>query len=343
MVCDQLEKNDRIMKCKICGYDVPNGVDICPRCKSNLKMTKKGAAVKICPQCGKRFVDGSLNCKRCGSYLINEKKKASTPFNFLNEVIDGVREDSMRVEGQVGKQVINSGGNAAVNCYCASLEPYQSLDSDSVMKVNILLHEHGLKIVSGTYTELELISEKQIISIKQEVTTVQKDKSVIGRGVAGGLLLGPVGAIVGGMSGIGQKNTNVYILYIAYSVRKNEEPKVAVFASTKPFDPLIRGINSTLKIGAPIKPQPKEIVREKVFGKKEENLKRKETQDSADNGAESKEISCKKSEQNTEIKQEETKPNESEIISKLKEYKKLLDDDIISKDEFEYLKNKLLK
>lgn len=40
-----------------------------------------------------------------------------------------------------------------------------------------------------------------------EYESITKDKSVIGRAIVGGLLLGPVGAIVGGMSGIGTKTS----------------------------------------------------------------------------------------------------------------------------------------
>ena len=44
-----------------------------------------------------------------------------------------------------------------------------------------------------------------------------KNKSVVGRAVVGGLLLGPVGAVVGGMSGLGQKEEKDYYLKISTS------------------------------------------------------------------------------------------------------------------------------
>lgn len=58
------------------------------------------------------------------------------------------------------------------------------------------------------------------VELLKEIT--EKDKSVIGRAVVGGLIFGAVGAIVGGMSGIGKKEiqkfclkltTNSYELY----------------------------------------------------------------------------------------------------------------------------------
>ncbi|CEN87332.1 hypothetical protein [Paraclostridium sordellii] len=43
------------------------------------------------------------------------------------------------------------------------------------------------------------------VASEKEILEKEKDKSVIGRAAIGGVLLGPLGAIVGGMSGIGTK------------------------------------------------------------------------------------------------------------------------------------------
>jgi len=49
----------------------------------------------------------------------------------------------------------------------------------------------------------------------------QKSKSVGGRAVLGGIVLGPIGAIVGGMSGIGSKQENIVHNYIVINYLNN--------------------------------------------------------------------------------------------------------------------------
>jgi hypothetical protein len=60
----------------------------------------------------------------------------------------------------------------------------------------------------------------------------QKDKSVIGRAIIGGLLLGPLGAVVGGMSGIGAKEVKVdsQRLLLAISLRIANEERILSFS-----------------------------------------------------------------------------------------------------------------
>lgn len=83
---------------------------------------------------------------------------------------------------------------------------------------------HNLKLINNNVIITQGFSGKNIIfespvtqvqlELKQEVTPeereiIDKDKSVIGRAVVGGLILGPVGAVVGGMSGLGTKKQEI--------------------------------------------------------------------------------------------------------------------------------------
>ena len=59
------------------------------------------------------------------------------------------------------------------------------------------------------------------INVTSEEEILEKSKSVTGRAVIGGVLLGPLGAIVGGMSGIGDKKKEKthYYLIINYKAK----------------------------------------------------------------------------------------------------------------------------
>ncbi len=61
---------------------------------------------------------------------------------------------------------------------------------------------------------------------QQKEVVAKKSKSVIGRALLGGILLGPVGAVVGGMTGIGDKEIKVSdidnIISISYSENDKE-------------------------------------------------------------------------------------------------------------------------
>ena len=86
-----------------------------------------------------------------------------------------------------------------------------------------------------------------------------KDKSVVGRGLIGAALLGPLGAVVGGMSGVGQKNKGVNTQFIAlHYTDKDGSTETALFRNAGPGPlPLInfsKSLNKKLGI-APDSPK----------------------------------------------------------------------------------------
>ncbi|MET3657825.1 hypothetical protein [Sporosarcina psychrophila] len=77
---------------------------------------------------------------------------------------------------------------------------------------------------------------------------LEQSKSVVGRGVAGGLIFGPAGMILGGMSGIGkkQKVKKNYIYIISYVSAENEIKNITftmpmlMNGVTRKFDNLLK-------------------------------------------------------------------------------------------------------
>lgn len=101
-----------------------------------------------------------------------------------------------------------------------------SLLSDKI-EIQQIVNGKGVAYLSyDQVTAAEKVNEKQIAEV---------DKSVIGRAVVGGVLLGPLGAVVGGVSGVGKKQKATYkdFFVINYTAASGE-PAVLSFEMVGP-------------------------------------------------------------------------------------------------------------
>ena len=86
-----------------------------------------------------------------------------------------------------------------------------------------------------------------LISSEKEVT--EKSKSVVGRGLTGGVLFGPVGLFLGGLSGIGnkQKTKTNYLYVISYKSAEGDIKNVT-FSVVLPALNTVRDFDGSLKV-----------------------------------------------------------------------------------------------
>lgn len=104
--------------------------------------------------------------------------------------------------------------------------------------VSLFFADDKLVIKSKKKTFDLFYNKLTAIKAVKQTDLIQKDRSVIGRGVAGGLLLGPAAAIVGGLSAVGRKkNVKGELLIINYLPSEGEEPKVIIFDLQKLSNP----------------------------------------------------------------------------------------------------------
>ncbi len=162
-------------------------------------------AIIKCPECNRDISDKAKTCPNCG-FPISEQIEE----NNIQELIF----PDLPIALDIGQQIVNWGGNAGFEGF---FEKEENVISEiKTGKVHVLLHADGIKLCGSFFAPLLSIHNRQLISIKQTTGAdlVKVDKSVIGRAVVGGLILGPLGSIIGGMSGIGNKEKVKDVSYL---------------------------------------------------------------------------------------------------------------------------------
>ncbi len=113
---------------------------------------------------------------------------------------------------EIGTQIVNWSGDAGLE---GVFDPRDNtISAIPSGDVHVVLHTHGIRIIKGlTFFPLH---NSQIISLKETThgDLVKTNKSIIGRALLGGLILGPLGAVIGGMTGVGDKEGFVDYHYL---------------------------------------------------------------------------------------------------------------------------------
>ena len=182
-----------------------------------------------CPECQKEISDKALSCPICG-YPINSE-------NIDESNIENItRCPVFPTDLSIGKGIVNWAGDTSVKGFYENSG--NTNDKIPSGKVSLLLHDNGLELLGRFYVTILKIHYSQIISVEELKETQLKDKSSIGRAVVGGVIFGPVGAIVGGISGVGSKNAKMYYILINYWDINNRIPitiSIGCSTSSKTF------------------------------------------------------------------------------------------------------------
>jgi len=171
-----------------------------------------------CPECNKEISNKANMCPNCGFPLdkleILDKLALEGENNQKEEDLICPKFPKDITKLWIGKMFVNWMDDTYVKGFFDSKE--NVIEGIPTGKVKIFLHKNGIRISKGYLVSILEIHNSQIISLKHitEEELIREGKSVIGRAVIGHLLLGPLGAIIGGMSGIGPKEKLAYKNYL---------------------------------------------------------------------------------------------------------------------------------
>ena len=107
-------------------------------------------------------------------------------------------------------------------------EQIANLKPQMYVKVTFLDEEQKIELIPSYAKKKEPVYIKydQLLAFKSltQKEIIEKEKNVLGRAVIGGVLLGSLGSVIGGMSGIGTKKETDTTYYIVINFKSIQNP-----------------------------------------------------------------------------------------------------------------------
>jgi len=184
-----------------------------------------------------------INCSECGKEISNKAEvcvNCGNPISLLesnNKIIsnDKLQFPVLPEDLKIGNQITNWGGDALLNGYYDS--EINIVDGISQGEVSVLLCENGIKLTNSIFLSGIELHNAVIINLNQTSKSelIKVEKSVVGRAVAGGLILGPLGAVIGGLSGVGNKESEKKTSYLLINFWDllSKEPNTVIIRSNE--------------------------------------------------------------------------------------------------------------
>lgn len=139
-------------------------------------------------------------------------------------------------QGGINMGFFKSKKGAIISEYFQSLEKIGDIGKGNMLEVS--LYDDHLTIGSKFIKQTIKLNYNQINDVEyvSDVEKVKQSKKPIGRAVAGGLLLGGIGAVVGAVSGVGSKEKKKYRFYFIISYTSSDgKDKFLQFEDTRSY------------------------------------------------------------------------------------------------------------
>lgn len=136
--------------------------------------------------------------------------------------------------------------------YEKTVKHYEGLGLRDGSNCIIKLTNFSLQLCDVKKRPIKIIALNDIsnVAVISDTELIQKDKSVIKRGLVGGVLFGGVGLLLGALDGVGSKTKEQNIDYLIINYKENNEDKVInVYANSGVIDKsFLKGLNYAIDI-----------------------------------------------------------------------------------------------